>query len=254
MSKFNLLSVDWDFFFPELSLDPQQWALYDWGHRDGGTLFGEWIWYHRAASFILNQLELPQTSGEEVGFWDRFNFAPDTELYYADSHMYAAHNRVVEDPAIWDSVHNYDAHHDCGYSKDAHKEFFQTGNIDCANWMMAYHFMGAKTHVVYPKWKTWAKEKKLPISASQRFDNGKPVLRKFHRIFVCRSSGWTPSWLDDRYEKFVAECPVKTKINLDDHEIRTFDTKRLENDIRIQQEMLSQIPGFSPGSANTIAF
>src|ERR1017187_10349837 len=75
MSGSNLLSVDWDFFFPELSYDPELRSLYDWGHQDGGIFFLHDVWYDRAAGFILNNMPLPTTSGDEATFWSRFRFA-----------------------------------------------------------------------------------------------------------------------------------------------------------------------------------
>lgn len=68
----RLLSVDWDYFFPELSFDPDKWMLYDWGHRDVGNFFLDTLWYNRAAGFLMNNLPIPGTSGQEKRFWDRF--------------------------------------------------------------------------------------------------------------------------------------------------------------------------------------
>ena len=59
----RLLSVDWDFFFPELSFDPQKWMLYDWGHRDSGNFFLDQLWYDRAVGFMKNDMPLPMTTG-----------------------------------------------------------------------------------------------------------------------------------------------------------------------------------------------
>ena len=113
MSGSNLLSVDWDFFFPELSYDPELRSLYDWGHQDGGIFFLHDVWYDRAAGFILNNMPLPTTSGDEATFWSRFRFARGCKLYYAESHHKIYHPRVRR--KAFERIVNYDAHHDGGY-------------------------------------------------------------------------------------------------------------------------------------------
>ena len=220
----KLLSVDWDFFFKTPwrmkagERKDQHLDLYDWGHRDN-AFFAEFLWPTRAGGFVRNGLPLPGTSGEEVGFWDRFRFAPRTKLYLADSHSLAIHPRVAgRSPQRYVAAHvwNYDAHHDCGYHKGQAKEAAEQGRYACDDWMVGYHALAGELHVRYPRWATAGieAEPKPEIAVDRRFDDGdtprdgadRPVV--FDTIFLCRSASWAPPWIDPQFKTLLDTCPV----------------------------------------------
>ena len=213
----NLLSIDWDFFFPIPEIDRE--FLYDWGHREDFAFMLDGIWDIRAAAFLGRKKPLPDTNGEEKTFWDRFTFAPNTKLYFADSHSQAVSPKVSKDISI---VWNFDAHHDA-YTSIA--EVIKKMKVDCGSWMIAYHLHLAKLKVVYPAWKHWAKEYEKPYIPSLRIsiDKGKRVPLVFDKIFLCRSGAWTPTWIEDKFWKFIEDCPVKEKVVLDSMKPRVYD-------------------------------
>jgi hypothetical protein len=227
----NLLSVDWDFFCPT-SNEPGVSGLYDWGHRDAGQLFLEYLWYPRAAAFKVNNVPLPDTSGEELTFWNRFRFKEGCKLYFADSHV-CAYDEQVRDSVF--NVVNFDAHHDGGYNTSI-RDILKTQRVDCGSWMVAYHLQGCHVQTVYPKWKEWAMkaEPKPAIPKMVRRVDGSKTMPAnfmvFDRIFVCRSGGWSPSWLDDKFFKFLADCPIKDQIDIG-LTPRTFDQKQYEEHV-----------------------
>jgi hypothetical protein len=106
----RLLSCDWDSFFKnELeagSLDSRKWGLFDWGHREA-PFFIDTVWGGRGAAFLRQEGVLPGTTGEEVGFWQRFRFTRACKTYIAESHAFAA---MPEVQARVTEVVNFDAH------------------------------------------------------------------------------------------------------------------------------------------------
>ena len=210
----RLLSVDFDFFFPEMSLDPKLWQYYDWGHRES-RFFLDAIWYARAQSFLMNGLSLPTTSGEEVGFWDRFRFQHWTRLYLSDSHVSMYTPRVMKGVT---EVVNYDAHHDAGY-KGTFEDWLGRGKVTCEDWVLAYSLAKVPVTTIYPRWKTWAiDEEPTPlVPMERRFDDGLADPEPFDRGFVCRSGAWTPSWLDPNFQTFLDAFPKRYIHNLGMH-------------------------------------
>lgn len=210
----DMLSVDWDFFFNV----PEIYEL-DWGHDEGfHPALQEMLWKHRASNFQLVGDPLPMTSGDEVGFWDRFRFTKDARLFIADSHMHAVDTRVhtMSVRRVW----NYDAHHDAGYrSLD---RLMKDGYVDCSDWMAYYQLCGAKCHVVYPSWRADHHLKastQVPVSLHRDGAYSAPRV-PFSTVFVCRSSSWVPPWLDLKFVEFLSECPIKDIVFIQDVEPR----------------------------------
>jgi hypothetical protein len=196
-----LLSVDWDFFFPEPdpSTDTKQWLLYDWGHNEQNPILrSEQLWETRAISFMADGLQLPMTSGEENTFWQRFKFAHNAHITIAESHCKIPMNRVKE---IW----NFDAHHDAytGISEIINKKVY-----DCENWAtVAVVKNGIVVKTVYPKWKAWMLKDKPETLMQTMVDDATLQLPVFDEVFLCKSGSWTPTWIEDKFWKFANAFP-----------------------------------------------
>lgn len=222
----RLLVIDWDFFFPTPQPGSSEGLrLWDWGHSERGPeamfLLSQ-AWYFRAYGFRHEGLPLPGTSGDEAGFWRRFNIDPKCTLFVAESNALAASERVLR--GVTD-VTLFDAHHDSGYDRargerqeDAlHRYATSEERFDCENWMAAYYLRNAEVRMRYPRWKAWGpKVEPPPVVPVQRgIDSGTgPVDGTFNRVFICRSGVWTPPWIEDAFWRLVAQCPVGRTVKL----------------------------------------
>lgn len=150
--------------------------------------------------YVKHGGQIPETSGEEAGFWGRFTFSLESSLFTAEFHCFAAHPEVMADVSeVW----NFDAHHDAGY------ESAPDGKHDDGSWLMAYGH-DVEKHVRYPSWKqgVFEEEPTTLIEVDRQFDDGGQMERSLDRVFICRSGKWVPPWIDDAYREFVASCPV----------------------------------------------
>lgn len=211
----RLLSIDWDYFIPTYPFDKELWMLYDWGMKDSPFHRDAAQWINRGAGFLMNNLPLPDTTGLEETFWGRFKFWPWTKFYYSDSHLYAA---LIPDPdpaLDIEEVWNFDAHHDLGYT-GTQKQMRDKNEVTCDNWLACYKIWGARVRVLYPRWRPDAmKEESKPVFAGLRkTDNEQPVSKPFDAVYVCRSSAWSPAWLDHKFVRFMEASPLKERINL----------------------------------------
>lgn len=227
----RLLSVDFDYFFPVAS-SGRYWQLYDWGHSEAHLPdLQQLLWQYRAAGFIGFGLPLPATTNHS-DFWHRFNIAKGAPLHLADSHRYAS--RLAGE---FNDVWNFDAHHDCGYTRHPYKAFLKTFAVDAGSWMYAHHFAGASLHVRYPTWKRRAMETEPApqVPVDRQVDNGKP-LPPFDAVFICRSSAWVPTWVDadffnfvDRYKMLHNPAKVTTHDDLTPRQFDMASTKAHAN-------------------------
>lgn len=214
----RLLSVDWDYFFPVAGPRSPDYLLYDWGHSESRPAFLEHLlWSQRVIGILGHNRELPDTSGEEENFWDRFDFSPKCKLYISNSHL-DIYTKKIQSRV--DEIFNYDAHHDLGYNIESISEWIDKNRVTCEDWALACLLANKEVHTIYPNWKDWVMESEpvdhlhdfLPMT--REFDSGNAI-GKIHRIFLCRSSAWTPPWLDEKFNQFVEKCPVETKVVLD---------------------------------------
>lgn len=156
-------------------------------------------------------------------------------LVVADSHAMAGptFNNVANDIGAPDVIINFDAHHDLGYkSKVEVNRMVTRGQSTCDMWlrllMSQDSFADAETkaHIVYPNWRF----DEYPIS--EEWNQLRDVLPRgilgrtsigvfaqpdgsatevvcpaeeidVEALFVCRSSAWTPPWLDGLFVEFV---------------------------------------------------
>lgn len=219
----NLLSIDFDFFFPEPN-SGQEIQLYDWGHKETPMFIND-LWEIRASGFLRHGLPLPMTTGEEVGFWDQFQFTKNAKLYVSESHAFAAirdlSKRFKGNAKGPHSIWSFDAHHDLGYKENAAATIFK-GEVQCGDWLLFYALTTqAKIHVRYPSWKTWAFEyesdyapgfnhKALDVDIQIVDDHNTKEMPIFDAVFVCRSGAWVPSWCDEAFFSFLSTWPVAT--------------------------------------------
>jgi hypothetical protein len=214
----HLLSVDWDYFVPSIDHEfvPSPGGRVPYAFA-GGEIFPDHmldaLWDSRAAALGARGGELPGTSGEETAFWQRFTIDERAILYYADSHAQAAHGAIREGV---ESVWSYDAHHDCGYEGTL-EDVQRLGWVACANWMCYYFLAGAGLHVRYPNWRRDALFRELPplCPVERRLDDGTAPRVRFDVVFLCRSSAWTPPWLDDSFDALLQAAPVGRTVCLD---------------------------------------
>lgn len=233
----RLLSVDFDYFFP--IPNDKNMVFYDWGHKETIKFMQEGIWQIRAAGFLRNNMELPKITGLEKMFWNRFKFSPNTNLYISDSHSQiyrvSNKNKLRE---CW----NFDAHHDAYESEIS---LAHNGRVDCQNWATAFHMAGIKLSQFYPEWETdWDKEKPMVPIKSQIDNNNvfKNVFKRpFDAVFVCRSSAWVPSWIEDSFWQFLDNCPIKTRVNLDNMKPREFDMLQAQNMVEQEKLLMANI-------------
>lgn len=217
----HLLVIDWDFFFPTptagapLGVDSH---LYAWPIAEDATHV-EVIWLRRVRAFMDAGVPLPQCKGFS-GFWDRFTIAPEAPLFYADSNAWAGQlfpsNVGGEGP--WESVHLYDAHHDCGYQQNhrTFEEWQAKGPISAENWLLAHYWNGSRVFVHFPPWResmTRPSERPL-IPVGMTIDDGHAPAVAFDAVFLCRSGAWVPPWCDEEFSKFLAACPVARRVEI----------------------------------------
>jgi len=189
----TLLSIDWDFFFPDV-------APYDWGHIES-PLFYETIWITRCASFNLltKQLAIDTMLPDQEllkSFWEKTVSGKPKQVFIADSHLELYKVLEKVGPCLID---NFDAHHDFGYSDS----FMQ---IDCGNWArkaMEYD-LNPSYQLFYPEWRKECPETlKIKSGLFSIFFGLKKAPTHYDYIFVCRSSAWTPTWADTEWMKFI---------------------------------------------------
>lgn len=218
--EINLLVVDWDQFFPNPWGDPEYHGddelLYDWGHRES-PFFIDAIWSSRANGFLMNDVPLPALNGLQDTFWQRFTFAPDTQLFYGESNSQAVSMEITGNSRqrTFRQVWLYDAHHDSGYRGEDPLTMARAGRWTCEDWMVLYAAIGGWLHMRYPTWRAWALkgEPKPIVPVDRKVDDGQPNPVVFNRIFVCRSSAWVPPWagMDEQFQAFIDAAPVKKR-------------------------------------------
>jgi hypothetical protein len=223
VTHWNLLVVDWDFFFPNpmLSSDPgPDVMLYDWTHSESDFYqrADTAIWTSRAGAFFQNNLDLPTVQGWET-FWDRFTWRHhddnDIPMQYTDSNLYAGLFTPYslgwsEDPeSAWSTVSLWDAHHDCGYKAGDFEAWREARMVTCEDWMLAHYARGSRLEVTYPGWRGAVGEIEPEpwVPVQRRVDDGTDPDMPFDAVFVCRSGAWVPSWCDDQFTQFLKSGP-----------------------------------------------
>jgi len=238
----RVLSVDWDYFFPDV-----YW--FDWSQKEESMVFLEYLWPLRYGNVHMK-------TGEEAkdivkpdqkllkNFWQRAcPLEPSMHLCIAESHKDIL--MVLEnffESSVKFSIWNFDQHHDAGYDME---------KLNCDNWVR--HLRENKRlfgyTVIYPPWRRESPEDGEPNFVHQVFYEIPTMIypRKFEIVFTCRSSGWTPSWCDDEWIKFIeywkrydylwetkSSAPYALKK-------RPFDYKKAEENLKKEREIIRQV-------------
>jgi len=190
-----VLSVDWDYFFPDT-------AVYDWGHAETNPLFFDMVWQTRPGAHDVLKPNNPVAidamwpSGHQP-FWNGIVARGAKKLLLAESHS-SILDFVGERKNL--IIHNVDAHHDLGYGKGDDG----TRMPDCGNWGATLIQRGqvAEYHQHWPTWRKDAPETK-PAFSQATFDFDPPTGLKPDLVFVCRSSCWCPPWADHDWMGFI---------------------------------------------------
>ena len=238
----NLLSVDWDYFFPNPfrskdGKNDSKLLLYDWGHRET-SFFISGLWHSRALGFAQNGLELPMTEGYS-GFWERFRLRKGTKLFVAESHSQIVSlpfRRLVRGQL--EQVYSFDAHHDAGYHRESPEEIFRRGTVTCEDWVLWFLFGGVETKVFYPPWMDTELEPEPAIDLDRKTDPGGKIPLLFSAVFLCRSGAWVPSWTDHQFQEFVQAFPGKV-VDLGLAE-RSFDPAQVQQDLESFRKLREQ--------------
>lgn len=203
----NILSIDWDYFFPNVD-------EYDWGHSESNPLFFEQVWPTRAdcLGFLNRKVAFDHVRpriNEIHQLLRRLDTSNVQQLVLAESHKtlldYVGTNRHLH-------VTNIDAHHDWHYGT--------VTEPNCGNWAGWLEHLGQlKTYrLFYPEWSKeiaefreacdcpWGSSRKVQVNY------GLPPAQHLQPdlIFACRSSCWTPSWADDQWMDLSTNLQAKT--------------------------------------------
>jgi hypothetical protein len=237
MDKRTWLSVDWDFFVRSLGM--WDWSHKEAPFFMGGFMWETRLSPFLMQGYDLVGEMDPQkwSRPRPQDFWNvlaeaGYGFDDLDFFVVADSHAAAGpvFSEVADrlgGPA--DVLVNFDAHHDLGYCEWERIEMMiEKGECTCDMWLGALMMWmpELESRVVYPNWMKeesdleaqWRHIREhVPKSVSDRielgwfWDNGQvsnTVIEpdeylNVEALFVCRSSAWTPPWLDQPFLQFL---------------------------------------------------
>lgn len=242
------LSVDWDFFI-------RCCGGWDWGHQESPFFRESAMWMFRASDFATRGIDLREEMSLEKyahplpqQFWLflqglGYDFTCTENLVVSDSHAAAGQifYDLGEKTVVPDVVINFDAHHDLGYRKWPKLEnMIESGSCSCDMWLCALlcWLPELKARIVFPDWLKSEKAieeemeeicERLPFPIWPRIkmdwfsenDVANDIVIapdekiKVTAIFICRSSAWTPSWLDMGFINFVSDINNITKLEVE---------------------------------------
>jgi hypothetical protein len=203
----KILSVDFDYFLPDLS-----WM--DWGHHES-ALFIQHLWQLRCGDIHLkthqSALDYVVPDLERlVHFWDQVlsHDSAANQVTVADSHL-SLGAEIISNQWMVERIDNYDQHHDCGYDEAADN----SPTIECGNWASKLMRTGhlKKYHLHYPAWRRQMPERsqaelRRRLGRHGSYDHRLPPKpTTYDLIFICRSGGWTPTWCDNNFSDFVQQ-------------------------------------------------
>lgn len=216
------LSVDWDFFQEER-------VIWDWGHREGGKLFSEFLWQGRSRH--MGQDIKPLTSPEAhrpraSEFWAKFAAADRAapEIGVGDSHALGLPFfwHLAKRDGVPDEIWNFDAHHDLGYHDlKTLRGWAREGRAEAGSWL--YVLMKQRKckqlvcEHVYPLWKKhtvegrpWEEDtdidERVYQTRASEFHWDKLANFSITGVFIAKSEAWSPPWNDKAFSSFVRDA------------------------------------------------
>lgn len=229
----NILSVDFDFFFP----DSKQ---FDWGMSENNRKLNEMLWHIRYwEKSILSEKYAKDSYTVDKKRMSRFfenslSKTEDPSIFVFDSHADIANilQSLNEKPIIY----NFDQHHDCGYSCDEEDD----KKLNCGNWVKKCKQYIEEYILIYPLWRLESKEEffsHVPdvILYDTQFDM-RNRLPMFDILFVCKSSAWVPSWEEVSWKTFLYTLSYMFP---NQYRLMSYDKYAIENryfDIKIAEK------------------
>lgn len=191
----NLLSIDWDYFFPNIS-------EYDWQMNENKFIYYELIWHIRWSTHNIKGTKIAKDAFHINNnllndFWEKvLEQSFPIILYCTDAHTDI--KRVFQEfPHETFNVWNFDQHHDLGYSGN------DPNLLDCGNWADYFKDKIDTYNLVYPSWRL-KKGEDIDFDPAIKVHYKIPsALPKFDVIFICRSSPFTPPWNDKQWLNFI---------------------------------------------------
>lgn len=228
----NILSLDWDYFFPD-NFD------FDWQMAENNYVFYEIIWSIRWGNMNYKTKQL----AKDVYHPDRELYSQFINIvlnYCVDPLLIGITDSHSNISAIFESLNfikkfsvwNFDQHHDFWYGETEVPEY----NCDCGNWVKYYWNKIKEYHLVYPAWR-----KKFPEPNFKKYskyfnsiDYSIPhnILPEFDVIFICRSSPWTPSWSDYLWMELLNELESRFPY--------AWDNARIQNDFAMKERQFNK--------------
>lgn len=273
----TLISIDWDFFvrhgmyddvyLPAAKDTMPGMLVYDWQMSETRSpVLEDVLWRTRAANFKSWGLDIQALMKPELEVAD---FATEISIrmggeplpsWYGDSHGWAGIIARDFSQRVGPlDVLNFDAHHDLGYDADALTNFKESGAIHCDNWaLIGLHEGWIQNYtIIYPD---WLMLKEWPGFRRKRFRDFKDRitvttwskwLKNCNEIddamtgYFCRSSSWTPPWLDAGFQELREEFGYNDCIDcelgqagspFDSCKLREWDWDVVEKEIQIRNE------------------
>lgn len=231
----SFVSIDWDFFIPhgmfkesiklpKHNAEMPGMLVYDWQmSEERSSIFEGAIWETRAHNFTnwgldIEKLLEPPLSVEDFAaqVTARMDDYSSPMAWHADSHAWGAilsRDLAKEFGPL--HVFNFDAHHDLGYNgKDSLHEYRTTSNLACDNWALIGLHEGwiSDYTLVYPDWlgmNEWVRKPHLDKYKGRihrtTWGKWKGEIEEPEGMFFCRSSSWTPPWLDSGFQALIEE-------------------------------------------------
>lgn len=227
----SMVTVDWDFFtphgmydeitFPDGSKQPGM-MVFDWQMQEGRSRELDMVtWQTRWENFTRWGLDIEKMTAPPLSV-EKFALEVSARMdgasvpgWYGDSHAWAGIlARDYADLFGPLEVFNFDAHHDLGYDGDASLNGYRkNGHISCENWALIGLEEGwiSKYTIIYPDWlgrKEWRErnfafgEDAITVMTWSKWKSEIPEPQVMH---FCRSSSWTPPWLDPEFQKLREE-------------------------------------------------
>jgi len=266
------LSIDWDFFVRSLGV--WDWAHRESPFFMGGAMWqirmGDFC--GKGIDLVEEMDPARHARPDPRTFWDvlvqlGYDFGETQYVVVADSHaaagpvFYEVFQRYDEP----DVLINFDAHHDVGYCEyERIMERALEGVCTCDMWLGALMtwIPELRARIIFPN---WMEEEGLTIEDQEEtieghgFPNayqhriemgyfeedgavnplvgGPDVEHVVEAIFICRSSAWTPPWLDEDFIQFVSGCEDVTGIepfNRDDEYEGPTNALKVREDFSIE--------------------